>query len=765
MIRRLASQLYYTTFEKFTKVHNYVRMLVPNMKIIKQKISIIFAINICFPLMFFLFAYVPASPVFAWTFNPDNIISDNELKDSGALSVTAIQKFLERENSVLAKYSAPVGDQLKPVSEIIWEIGKNNNISQKFLLTTLEKEKGLIQKTTASQKDFDWATGYSCFNGKCNDKYKGFFDQVESTAITQNIYFDKARQFSFQKDTLAKTNDGYMVSPKNQATANLYIYTPYVGYAPDYGYTNIESGVGRFGANYLFWQIWTRYFSDKKIPNNFLMKNGQNYWRVESGKKRKFASSDIYLKDNKDEDAIFVTPKILVAYEDGPMIYFVNNSLVRSIANNQAFLLINNVKRPLVDSSALAALSDLHIAISTIDEVPLVENEKLDSYVLGNLITSQTAYPHGKLFRDEAGNMYLVQDNMKYPVTPAVAQINFQTKEIQPASNSELDRYVTGSPVPIKDGAIIKNSKGDLYVISDKEKLKIKDPLVFMKIFGEPKYASAILVPDEIINLHESGLNIAYADDTLQDPETPPATMNPTYSASLEGVNPESIILFLGASADAKIMIRNNGSAIWKTGGVWLETQNDPARHSFIESRVAGGEVATFALSIKSPQTAGLSPVGFSLYRNNNGSAENVLSFGRFVIVQYADSAKIISHNIPVAVKNIWKPISITVKIKNNSTSTPWLSRKTALELYDENGKASPFYDPNDWVRKEVVSVPLNKKTIKPGETAEFKFTLKAKGLKPGNYTLKFKLNLLDKKKEVALDNSKEWTRTIRVDK
>src|SRR3989338_3139279 len=118
--------------------------------------------SICLLLVFFLSISLSISPVFAWTFNPNNIISDNELKDSSALSVTAIQKFLERENSVLATYSAPVNNQMKSASEIIWEIGKNNNISQKFLLTTLEKEKGLIQKTTASQKDFDWATGYSC---------------------------------------------------------------------------------------------------------------------------------------------------------------------------------------------------------------------------------------------------------------------------------------------------------------------------------------------------------------------------------------------------------------------------------------------------------------------------------------------------------------------------------------------------------------------------------------------------------------------------
>lgn len=703
-------------------------------------------------------------PIFAWTFDPNFIISDQELKDSRGLSKTAIQNFLERENSVLAKYSVPVQSQFKMASEIIWEIGKNTSISPKFLLATLEKEKGLIQKNTATQKDFDWATGYSCHSGKCNDKYKGFFDQVESAAITQNIYYEKAQQFSFQKNLTSKTNDGYAVTPRNQATANLYIYTPYIGYAPDHGYTNIETGPGKFGANFLFWQIWTRYFSDKKIPNGFLIKNGQDFWRIEQGKKRKFASQEIYFKDYKDEDAIFVTPKILSAYEDGPDIYFSNYTLVRSSANNQAFFLMDNVKRPLVDTSALSALSDLHIAITSIEEIPVVESQKLDSFSLGNPVTSQTIYPHGKLFQNEMGNIFLVQDGMKFPVDLAIAKINYGQKGIQPSAQLELEKYTTGSPIPMKDGVIVKNLKGDIYVISDKEKIKVKDIPVFIKIFGEPKFSSAITISDDMLNLHESGLNIAYADDTIPDAIAPPSDTKLSYSAELQNVDPGSIIMFLGTTVNIKIAVRNSGGAVWNKGELWMETQGDETRYFFDEAQVGQNETASFSIPVQSPKTIGLTPIGFSIYRNNNGARENILSFGRFVIVQYADMAKIISHNIPVAVKNKWKPVHITMKIQNNSTSTPWLSRKTALEIYDEN-TASPFYDPNDWVRKEVAAVPLNKKIIKPGDTAEFKFTLKAKGLKPGKYTLKFKLHLLDKKKEVVLDNAKEWTRTIRVDK
>ena len=104
------------------------------------------------------------------------------------------------------------------------------------------------------------------------------------------------------------------------------------------------------------------------------------------------------------------------------------------------------------------------------------------------------------------------------------------------------------------------------------------------------------------------------------------------------------------------------------------------------------------------------------------------------------------------------------MKIKNTSADTIWLSRKTALEIYNTDGKKSPFYDANDWVRKEVAAVPVGKTYIKPGEIGEFKFTLAPKGIKKGKHILNIQLKLLDKNKTVYLNGGEEWKREIRVD-
>lgn len=706
--------------------------------------------------------------VLGWTFDPHNIITDAELKDQNGLSKTAIQTFLEREGSALKTYRQNVEGKNLTAAEMIWEISQKYGISPKFLLTQVEKEKGLIQKTSASDKDYDWATGYSCFNNRCNDKYKGFYNQVESTAITQNIYFERSSTFQFRPGQTAITKEGYAIAPKNQATANLYIYTPYVGYAPDYGYTNIEKTSGRFGANFLFWQIWTRYFTEKKIPNGFVIKNGDNFWLVEKGKKRKFFSKEIFLKDYREDVAIFVSQKTLDAYEDSPVILFANNTLVRSDATNQAYLITNNAKRPIVDNAALALLTDFRLAVNSLEEITPVSNELLAEYSVGNPIDGNTKYPQGKLFSDETDAIFFVQDGFKYPVDRTVWQINFYGAQPEKTSRLFLEAFITGEPLKLKNGSVVRNAQGFIYVISDNEKIKIKYEDIFPTVFGEPYAAQLLTVPDEILALHEDGLNISYANDAIQDPppQTQPSSGAPvTWSAELVDTIPQSIVGFAGLKKKVDMVIRNNGTAVWDSQNIWIEIEGYSERFFAPQTSISYGADAVFSVEVPMPTSIGLNEVRFSVWRADNENPTILLTFGKFVLVQSGDTAEIVSHTIPVAVKNNWKPITIAMKIKNTSDELVWLSRKSALEIYDAEGKTSPFYDPNDWVRKEVAAVPVNKIRISPGETGEFKFTLKLQGVKPGTHVLRFRLNLLDKNKKVYIEGQDFWERLIRVDK
>lgn len=717
-------------------------------------------------LAFFVISNILSLPVSARTFNPHNIFTDTDLTDKNSLSKAAIQKFLEREGSVLANYTQVVGDKTMTASEIIWEVGQKHNISPKFLLTTLEKEQGLVQKATATQKALDWATGYSCFANNCNEKHKGFYNQLEASAETQEIYLQKAGQFGFVTGKESITTDGYKVTPQNNATTNLYIYTPYVGHAPELGINS------QFGANKLFWRIWHKYFSSQKFLDGQIITFNGSYYLIANNTKRQFANRELFLKDYTESDAINVSSKDLNNYPNGPIINFANNTLVKSSASGQIFLLTGNMKRPLLSNAALALLSDFHLAV-TEAEIPSVSENQIAEYSQGPFIDITSTYPQGKLFRDTAGQIWLVQDGLKHTVDSVVWQSKFKSKDVQ--SIASVDQYPTGEPVKLKDGTFVI-AGGKFYLISQGARMRIDDPGIFDRIFGANKRTTALNISTQLLEIHSAGENIDYIDDSLQDPPAG-TTYTPvagSYGGAYETMSPDGLILINGQSQSVTVSFKNTGGTTWQQGSVYLKVTDKgsdsssfgvPAKIELNEASVASLGTGNFAFNLTAPlDKSGLLNQEFNLMYDSAGVPTKMASVGKFIIVKSGLAAQILEHNIPIAIKNDWKPIEISIKINNASPDTTWLSQRTALKLLNHDGKTSPFYDSNDWVRTDVVGVPLNKKTIAPGENGEFKFTLDPRGVKPGIYSLNFELHLLDKGKQPYLNGGLQWKREIRID-
>ena len=178
-------------------------------------------------------------------------------------------------------------------------------------------------------------------------------------------------------------------------------------------------------------------------------------------------------------------------------------------------------------------------------------------------------------------------------------------------------------------------------------------------------------------------------------------------------MQPDGLTLVTGATTAVTVSFKNTGSQTWQPGDVWLSVTDRGQSTSsfgvadkinFNESNVEAGQLATFNVNLTAPTSqSGLLTQQFTLYRT--GSTSEIASVGKFIIVNAGLGATVTSHNLPVAVRNNWKPITITVKIQNASRDTTWLSRRTALEIYDANGAASPFYDKNDWVPERQARV------------------------------------------------------------
>ena len=248
-------------------------------------------------------------------FNPGNIISDAVFFDGTALSAGQIQSFLESQvpncragytclkdyrqstptrAAVTGLCSQYTGAANELASEIIAKVGQTCGISQKVLLVLLQKEQILVTDDWPVDVQYRSATGYGCPDtAACDTQYYGFFNQVYNAAKQfknyaanpngWNYVAGRVNTVLFNPNRACGTSDIYIA---NQATAGLYIYTPYqpngAALANLYGYGDSCSAYG----NRNFWRIFTDWFGNpsstslvRTIENArvYLLANGSKY--------------------------------------------------------------------------------------------------------------------------------------------------------------------------------------------------------------------------------------------------------------------------------------------------------------------------------------------------------------------------------------------------------------------------------------------------------------------------------------------------------
>ncbi|WP_210418464.1 hypothetical protein [Agromyces intestinalis] len=220
-------------------------------------------------------------------FDPALIVSDDAFFDSTAMSEADIQRFLEQTACrpdagvvCLAHYRETTTDQPdegpghcdayrgaahERASRILHRVAGACGISPRALIVLLQKEQSLL--TRPSAYGYERATGYGCPDtADCEQKYFGFFNQVYNAAWQFRQYTehpDRAYRIgvvdvAFHPDEAC---GAHPVDIRNQATANLYNYTPYQPNAA--AVLDPESGDGCSSwGNLNFWRLWWRWFGD-----------------------------------------------------------------------------------------------------------------------------------------------------------------------------------------------------------------------------------------------------------------------------------------------------------------------------------------------------------------------------------------------------------------------------------------------------------------------------------------------------------------------
>lgn len=196
-------------------------------------------------------------------FKAGEIISDAHFFDGGALSETEVQAFLNakvpncragytclksyQQNTATKPADAYCGRYeggAKTSARIIIDVARACGVSPKVILVLLQKEQTLVTDTWPEAIQYRSATGYGCpDSAACDSEYYGFFNQVYQAARQYKVYAGNKNSYNyralrnnniyFQADNRNTPQNeqiacGYTsVFINNQATAGLYIYTPY----------------------------------------------------------------------------------------------------------------------------------------------------------------------------------------------------------------------------------------------------------------------------------------------------------------------------------------------------------------------------------------------------------------------------------------------------------------------------------------------------------------------------------------------------------
>lgn len=371
-------------------------------------------------------------------FNPNFLISDEEMQNWQSMSREDIAAFLTGKGGYISTIKTEDKDGVvRDAADIISRAAQEHKINPKYILVKLQKEQSLITDDDPTQKQLDWATGYSvCDSCSMDDpaiqKNKGFGKQIDASAgIIRWYYQNVTAQNWIKRAQNEYAIDDTLVRPANNATAFLYTYTPHI-----HGNKN-------------FWILWQKWF-DQVYPDGTLIKSDSEptIYIIQEGKKRPFTSMTALKTRYNPKWMITAPASELARYDTGRSIALPNFSLLKN--GSLYYLLDDDTLRPFEQYETVKKLG-YHP-----DEILETSQEDLAGYAIGKTITASEANPAGRIVRlKENKAIYYIKDSVYHPVADAkMAEINFPTLSIEQVSATSLADMALGEAVVPKDGTL-----------------------------------------------------------------------------------------------------------------------------------------------------------------------------------------------------------------------------------------------------------------------------------------------------------------------
>jgi LysM repeat protein len=423
---------------------------------------------------FGLTAITPAAALDGKNFDPGLIISDSVFFDFGTMTAADIQRFLESQVPVcgssatgmpcLKNYKTDTPEKIAEVgkcnymapqknisaAQIIYNISRACGINPRVLLVTLQKEQGLVQARIPSPYMYRAAMGYGCPDsdpGICGKVWTGLFNQLYKAAGQYQWYGDPngsftylrpGRQVSISYHPTASRNCGKLTfTLKNQATANLYYYTPFV---PNKASLSNLRGTGDTCSSYgnrNFWRFYWDWFGSP-IGGGFLLKS--------STSDPYFISNDIKypLSDPNLVSELAplgplgeISKEYLDSFKTGiPMTRLVKTAPVNNVST---YYFISDGKKYLVASCDQAT----NLGLDCTKAVALTQVQ-LDALPTGPFRPDITGVVKNIPVAPETTSFFLINSTRKYPVDCAkISLLGFTCTGAKALKAAELDALAT----------------------------------------------------------------------------------------------------------------------------------------------------------------------------------------------------------------------------------------------------------------------------------------------------------------------------------
>jgi hypothetical protein len=748
----------------------------------------------------------------AANFNAGNIIDDVTFWNKNAMSVQEIQSFLNSKvpscdtwgqkiysgSQTRAQYGVSIGNPTpficlkdyienpdtkannlrggsvtggRSAAQLIYDVAQSTGVSPKVIIVMLQKEQGLITDDWPFLNQYRSAMGYGCPDtAACDSQYYGFYNQIYNGANVFNIYKRNINNYRYKagqnNNILWNPNAGCGSSTvyiENQATAGLYIYTPY---RPNQAALNNLYGIGdgcsAYG-NRNFWRYFTDWFGStraadydysfvgstaayknldygQKITSEIMIKNtGSSVWYADGsnppGTKPTRLSTGYYRDTafasptdpnwlgtknqikmtpavvNPGENATFTFELVAPNYrvDDYPNFipvvdgigFMKNIGMTFSLSSNKPkYQFVTTINQPSVINPGQAVTSS--VVIKNTGNAPWYSDSAL---VAGKRPVRLASLNYSSVpFASPTDPNWLGTKN-QIKMTPAVVNpgenATFTFELVAP--NYRVDDYPNF--IPVVDGiGFMKNTGMTFSLSSDKPKYQ------FVTAINQPSIISPGQSVSSSVIIKNTGNAPWYSDSALVVGKRPMRLASQFY---------------------------NNVPQASPTDPNWLGTKNQILMTPTI---VNPGENATFSFELVGPSFGStyifkfLPVMDGVTFLNDNGMQYNLYTPAptyKYAFVSALD---------PPAVMRPGQVATTNIKLKNTGTTT-WRNETTrsinnpAIRLIMSQPwyRGSNFADlsnPN-WITNGQIKLLTTE--VKPGEIGEFSFTWKAPAT-PGTY-------------------------------